>query len=230
MVSIKSGTELYKPPVPPTTQNIIIRIFNLQSLTPSNTITTNLPHFATTNIKMQFTQLTIAAFASVLSLGYALPTSNELADLADGLYSITKFDNGTFSGPVLVATDASVKRSESSESSLEARYLPNPSIGCSNRGINGGDFSGARNSLNAWCNNGNVMNANSYYWWTSNSAQAYICNYSGNQQGCNSGEYNDANSLIDTSCGGGQAGWVRINDVSLCSRRLPLNEKILTIY
>jgi hypothetical protein len=61
------------------------------------------------------------------------------------------------------------------------------------------------------------MNANSYYWWISNSAQAYICNYSGNQQESNSGEYDDANNLTDTACGGGYAGWVRINGVNVPS-------------
>jgi hypothetical protein len=166
---------------------------------------------------MQFTHLTVAALASLLTLGYARPSPpapEELNNLPDGLYSITKFDNGTFSEATLLTTEESLTGKRSEVTSLEARTLPNPQVGCSNRFINSGDFSNARNNMNNWCNQGNVMNGNSYYWWTSGSGQAYMCNYSNNQQGCNSGEYNDANTLIDVSCGGGQAGWVRINDVS----------------
>ena len=38
-----------------------------------------------------------------------------------------------------------------------------------------------------------------------------MCNYSGNQQGCNSGEIDEGNALIDTVCGANQAGWVGIS-------------------
>ncbi|KAH8676485.1 hypothetical protein BGZ60DRAFT_556087 [Tricladium varicosporioides] len=134
-------------------------------------------------------------------------------DLANGLYSITRFDNGSFSAPTLLQAmpDTNSKRAIYS-SLIEERTLPNPQIGCSNRGTNAGDMAVTRNGLNKWCDQGNTMPGNSYQWFTYNSAQSYICNYSGNRQGCSSGEYNDANSLIDTACGGGQAGWVRIND------------------
>jgi hypothetical protein len=39
-----------------------------------------------------------------------------------------------------------------------------------------------------------------------------MCNYSGNSQGCNSAEYNEALNLITGQCGADIAGWVGIND------------------
>jgi hypothetical protein len=170
---------------------------------------------------MQFSQLTIATLALFLTQATARPsletppTQADLSLLPDGLYSITRLSNGTFTDATLLATEDSITARSSISSSMEPRELPSPRVGCKKHNINNGDFQKARDWLNSWCSvDGNWVNGNTYTFFTSGSAQAYICTYTGNKQPCHVGEFNDVNELVDTSCGESTAGWVNIDTVS----------------
>ncbi|KAF4629579.1 hypothetical protein G7Y89_g8556 [Cudoniella acicularis] len=119
---------------------------------------------------MQLTYVLTAALGSLaLTTAFVIPTG-----LEDGLYRVTKFDNGSLSDPIQLVKGHPTKR-DTTLIDLTERSLPDPQETCAGHYINTGDFVGARANLNAWCNNGNWVNGNSYYWWSSNSAQAYIC-------------------------------------------------------
>jgi hypothetical protein len=169
---------------------------------------------------MQFFQLTIAALTLFLTQTIARPsvetltTRKDLSVLPDGLYSITRLPNGTFTEATLLATEDSIA-ARSPMPSMKPRELPSPRVHCKSQNINNDDFRKARDWLNRWCNvDGNWVDGNTFTWFTSGSAQAYICTYTGNKQPCHEGEFNDVNELVDTSCGESTAGWVNIDTVS----------------
>jgi hypothetical protein len=67
--------------------------------------------------------------------------------------------------------------------------------------------------VDKWCDGGGKIVGNGAgYIWYSSIAIAYACNYSGNQQGCTSSEYNTMSQLVDVACGSSTVGWVGIND------------------
>ncbi|EPE26160.1 hypothetical protein GLAREA_02072 [Glarea lozoyensis ATCC 20868] len=144
------------------------------------------------------------------------PTAEEIAELSDGLYSVTKFDDGTFSDIVLVANvtaDTIANKRHVDTTALKTRSLPNPKIGCAtNRQINLDESYAAYLMLADWCNSGNQAGGITVIFTKVQTAQWYFCNYASHAQSCSEGELSDTWDLVDLGCGDRIAGWVVIDD------------------
>lgn len=106
----------------------------------------------------------IATFAAV-SIAIVIPREQK-----DGLYTQSLNEDGTL-GEVVLLQEISA-RSENPASILSKR-LPNPQISCSGYSMDKNAYGTAYNSLNSWCDAGNVVAPNSAIWWSSGSTIAY---------------------------------------------------------
>jgi hypothetical protein len=107
----------------------------------------------------------IATFA-VVSLAAAIPGEG-----VDGLYTQSLNDDGTLGEVVLLQSLSA--RTENPSPVLTSRAFPNPQIGCSGYAMDKSAYGNAYNSLNDWCNKGNVVSPNSAIWWSEGSSIAY---------------------------------------------------------
>jgi hypothetical protein len=156
---------------------------------------------------MQFKISFIGVFAAIVAVSqasYYVP-----ADTADGHYRVQLDEHGNTVGAPLKVSNSTSKRSVEI---LTRAQFPNPSVGCSNYGINGNDFSVTASWLNAWCDSGNQVSPNSVEYWVYQTSLAYICNYASGYNPCSSDEYGLSNALENNNCGVNEAAWVFIND------------------
>jgi hypothetical protein len=157
--------------------------------------------------KMQFKISFISTFAAIVAVSqasYFVP-----ADTAEGHYRVQLDEHGNAIGAPLEVSNSTSKRSVEI---LTRAQFPNPSVGCSNYGINGNDFSVTASWLNAWCNSGNQVSPNTIEYWVYQTSLAYICNYASGYNTCSSDEYGLSNALENNNCGVNEAAWVFIND------------------
>ncbi|EPE26159.1 hypothetical protein GLAREA_02071 [Glarea lozoyensis ATCC 20868] len=165
---------------------------------------------------MHFRNLSVAALVSFITLAFTrptAPTTDEIDNLPDGIYSITKYNNGTFSDIISLGTTESLAGSSVDiVAPAKTQALPNPETNCVSRSLNANDLRGARNGLNDWCERGNYLNPRTSVWVKNKSAQAYMCYYGTGTGPCHTWETDDAHALMDAACGSLNAAWVYIND------------------
>ncbi len=161
---------------------------------------------------MQFSATILSGVFTLFTLGSAFEMA---AGAIPGRYSVKLSVNGTVIGePILVeAIDFNnLPTTLTRASRMRRQVLPNPQPHCSGRSLNPSDFSSVKSAMDNWCDGGNQIGSSKSEFWYYQSAMAYMCNYSGNSQGCRSTEYDTASTLVDVSCGANTAGWVGISD------------------
>jgi hypothetical protein len=150
-------------------------------------------------------QLYASLSAFALCRAYIVPT-----DLEDGLYYVPLDDDGVALGaPILL--EAPIELADASfDITRRQPNLPSPSVNCHDRSYNGGDYEVAKRAFNDNCDKGTYYPSNYALWYTAGSAIAYLCNYESSNR-CWRKEFDEANALMDISCGTNRVGWVSID-------------------
>ncbi|KAK1761596.1 hypothetical protein QBC47DRAFT_397561 [Echria macrotheca] len=135
-------------------------------------------------------------------------------DLPDGVYSVPiDGDGNALSEPRLVESLPATK-DHGILDRRQAPRLPKPSTNChQDRSLNREDYNIAFQAFNTICDRAEMYPANSSMVVSSGTAMAYLCNYNADNR-CWSSESNEADGLMNSSCGNNGIGWVFIGQYS----------------